>query len=658
MIFKPVGISLTNTFMIILSYLFCNLWARVLPKGGWLNPGPFNVKEHTCIYIMVSSANTSAYGTWILSAQELFYKDTPGAAGSIFLLFATQLVGYGIAGQLRPYLVYPTNMIWPASLPTVSILKTFNTDRGEAKWRTKFFFIVFAAIFVYEFIPQYMFPMLGGISIVCLAKNDSRWVQRLFGGLGVNEGMGMFQICLDWNLLSSYSPLVLPLWVQLNILAGIVFLWILAPVVYYYDVWHAQSFPYLSNALFRLYDNGTSGVYPQKQVLNDDNSLNHTALQEIGNPYFSTVYALNYTYVNFGVTAVISHVFLFYGKQIMSNFRAIKNKMQNQEEDVHMRLMRSYKEVPNWWFYSIFVVGIGLNIGVAYANHSQLPWWGVIFAIGLSTIMSLPLNMITAITGQGFGLNVLTEMICGLVLPGYPIANMYFKTLGFNTMSQAGEMAKDLKIGHYLKVPPRMTFLYQILGTIVGCIFNYIVNDSITKSKRDILLSPIGNQFWNGSAAQTINSAGITWGAIGPLVMFGPHTQYYIFLWAFIIGFFLPVPGWLLHKKFPHAGFQYFNVPMFLIGLCAMPGSNTSWITFYVIIFLITQGYIKRRYSAWFAKHNYLISAALDSGTSLMVFFVSMALYGGASGETYSFPTWWGNRADLDYMDQCCMNCE
>lgn len=67
--------------------------------------------------------------------------------------------------------------------------------------------------------------------------------------------------------------------------------------------------------------------------------------------------------------------------------------------------------------------------------------------------------MIEAITGQGFGLNVLTEMICGFVLPGYPgtktaseetslkkhysldelflrylVANMYFKTLGFNTL--------------------------------------------------------------------------------------------------------------------------------------------------------------------------------------------------------------------------------
>lgn len=38
-------------------------------------------------------------------------------------------------------------------------------------------------------------------------------------------------------------------------------------------------------------------------------------------------------------------------------------------------------------------------------------------------------------------------------------------------------MASDLKIGHYLKIPPRMIFLHQIAGTIIGCIFNYVINN-------------------------------------------------------------------------------------------------------------------------------------------------------------------------------------
>ncbi|KAL0143439.1 OPT oligopeptide transporter protein-domain-containing protein [Mucor lusitanicus] len=643
MVFKPVGIPLTDTFMMILAYVFCTFWARVLPKGGWLNPGPFNIKEHTCIYVMISAANTSAYGTWILSAQELFYQDTPGAAGSIFLLIATQLVGYGIAGQLRPYLVYPANMTWPTSLPVVSLIKTLNTDKQEAKWRTRFFFIVFGAIFVYEFIPQYMFPMLGGISIICLAKNDSRWVQRLFGGLGTNEGMGMFQLSFDWNLLTSYKPLYIPLWIQLNVYGGIALLWVLAP----YCI--TLIFPYLSNSIFQRFDNGTSRIYPQHEVLNADNSLNYTRLEEVGRPQFATVYATNYIFINFGVTATITHVALFYGKAIWANFKKSKAFKETEETDIHMKLMSAYKEVPSWWYYAIYVCGIALNIGIAYANKSQLPWWGVIFAIFLSTILSLPLNLITAVTGYGFGLNVLTEMICGFILPGLPVANMYFKTLGYNTMSQAGVMAQDLKIGHYLKVPPRMTFMHQIGGTIIGCIFNYIVNANITSSKRDILLDPVGNQFWNGATPQTINSAAITWGAIGPLAMFGPDTQYYIFCGLSSLGSSC--------LRFPNAGFDKFNIPMILTGLCFMPGTNTSWVTVSFVLILIFQGYIKKRYSTWFARHTYLISAALDSGTSLMVFFVSMALQGGVNGITYDFPIWWGNRADADYMDQCCLNC-
>ncbi|KAG2212359.1 hypothetical protein INT47_001720 [Mucor saturninus] len=664
MVFKPVGLPLTNTFMLMIAYVVCNAWARYMPTGGWLNPGPFNVKEHTCIYVIVSAANTSAYATHILAVQNLYYSNAPGPAGSIFLLLATQMVGYGIAGQLRNFLVYPANMIWPTSLPTVSLLRTLNGSQEESRWRAKFFFMVFSAVFIYEFIPQYMMPILGGVSIICLAKNDSVWVQRLFGGLAVNEGMGMFQLSFDWNYLSNLSPLVLPLWVQLNIYFGILVLWVLAPLVYYYDVWNAQSFPFLSNSIFQLLPNGTSVIYPQHKVLNADNSLNETALTEIGRPHFSSIFAIQYIFINFAVTASITHIALFHGKEICASFKAIIKDMRRKEgelaeehTDPHMRMMSFYKEVPTWWYYIVYFGGMGLNIAIAYINHSQLPWWGVIMAIVMSTILSLPLNMITALTGTGFGLNVFAEMICGFVLPGLPVANMYFKTLGYNTLSQAGTMASDLKIGHYLKVPPRAIFINQMLGTLVGCIFNYIVNHSVVNSQREILLDPVGSNIWNGASPQTINSAAITWGAIGPMNMFGPGTDYYIILWAFLIGFILPVPFWYLSRRFPVVGYKYVNTPMILIGMTIVPGSASSWITVSFIIVLISQYYIKRRHTAWFVKYNYLISTALDSGTSLMVFIIAMSLYGGASGVSYPFPSWWGNRTDLKYIDQCCANC-
>ncbi|KAI8366322.1 OPT oligopeptide transporter protein-domain-containing protein, partial [Choanephora cucurbitarum] len=117
-----------------------------------INPSPF--KEHTCIYVIVSSVNAAAYAIYILSAQNLYYSNSPGVIGSIILLLATQMISYGIAGQSKQFLVDSPNMIWPTCLPTTSLLNTLNADHKESKWRTQFFFIWFACVFVYEFIPQ------------------------------------------------------------------------------------------------------------------------------------------------------------------------------------------------------------------------------------------------------------------------------------------------------------------------------------------------------------------------------------------------------------------------------------------------------------------------------------------------------------------------
>ncbi|KAL0080366.1 OPT family small oligopeptide transporter [Phycomyces blakesleeanus] len=646
MLFKPVPVILSDMFMLILAYLICHGSTRVFKSGTLLNPGPFNIKEHTFIYFIIATANTSAYGTYVLGAQQLYYTESPSAAGGIFLLFATQIVGYGIAGQLRPFLVYPSQMIWPTSLPTVSFLKTFNTPGNENKTLIRFFFIIFFGIFVWEIVPQYMFPLLGGVSI------------RIFGGVQTNEGLGIASLSFDWSYLSSLSPFVLPLFIQFNIYAGIVVLWILFPLVYYYDVWYAKSFPFLANGLYKLDPETRVAIqYPQSLVIDEHNNINLTALAEVGRPYFGTTYALQYIFINFGVTAMISHVALFNGAEIKRIALSIFKHRKFREDDIHNRLMAAYKEVPAWWYYAIFVLGIGLNIGIGYANKSALPWWGFLFAILLSTVLSLPLNMITAIAGTGFGLNVVAEMICGFILPGNAVANMYFKTLGYNTMNQAGAMAADLKIGHYLKVPPRLTFLAQMIGTVVGCVFNYIINYTIINSKRDQLLDVNGN-IWSGARPQSMNSAAITWGAIGPMVMFGPDTDYYFFLWAFVVGFALPVPFWILHKFYPKVGFNLVNIPLFLYGLCILPGSNSSWITVSFIITLVSQLFIKRRYSKWYAKHNYLMSAALDSGTSLMSFILAMTVFGGGDGINRPFPTWAGNNEDIPYYDYCCADCE
>jgi OPT family oligopeptide transporter len=71
-------------------------------------------------------------------------------------------------------------------------------------------------------------------------------------------------------------------------------------------------------------------------------------------------------------------------------------------------------------------------------------------------------------TNQQVGLNVITELIIGYILPGRPIAMMLFKTWGYITMMQALVFTGNFKLGHYMKIPHRPMCLCQIVATVVA----------------------------------------------------------------------------------------------------------------------------------------------------------------------------------------------
>ncbi|KAL4604387.1 hypothetical protein ACB092_10G189700 [Castanea dentata] len=104
-----------------------------------------------------------------------------------------------------------------------------------------------------------------------------------------------------------------------------------------------------------------------------------------------------------------------------------------------------------------------------------MPWWGLIFAAALAFIFTLPISIITATTNRTPGLNIITEYIMGVILPGRPIANVCFKTYGYMSMSQAISFLNDFKLGHYMKIPPRSMFLVQFIGTILAGTVNLSV---------------------------------------------------------------------------------------------------------------------------------------------------------------------------------------
>ena len=137
------------------------IWSWTVPRwlGGWeinLNPGPFNIKEHTLIVIMANVGTSPAYSLYAIVSSELWYAHDFGIGFSILFTLSTQLTGFTFAGLCRRFVVWPASMIWPQVLVAATLLNTFHAEeegfRGGMS-RMKFLFIAGGCAFAYYFLP-------------------------------------------------------------------------------------------------------------------------------------------------------------------------------------------------------------------------------------------------------------------------------------------------------------------------------------------------------------------------------------------------------------------------------------------------------------------------------------------------------------------------
>ncbi|KAK6902867.1 hypothetical protein I203_108127 [Kwoniella mangroviensis CBS 8507] len=257
--FKPQNASVSALFQLIIAYVLGNLMAAVIPsKGKWryLNPGPFNIKEHAAIVIFSSTASVStAEAVTIVAILNLYYNIEINPGVAIIQTWATQCVGYAVCGVLQSSLIYPTYAVWPETLPYMSLLQSMHFGGMLNKKRMKFFWIVFIAIFCWEIVPSWMFPLLTAVSIICLADNGRHTVVRqLFGAGSSNEGLGLFSFSFDWILITQAYPLCLvwPFNSQWNSWIGLLICYALMMGGYYSNVGEGRTngLPFMSTSIF------------------------------------------------------------------------------------------------------------------------------------------------------------------------------------------------------------------------------------------------------------------------------------------------------------------------------------------------------------------------------------------------------------------------
>ncbi|KAE8150276.1 OPT oligopeptide transporter [Aspergillus avenaceus] len=672
--FKPTLITIQGTFIVLISYFVGNAWAKFLPRGDkieakwrakgahgklpwWItvikfvNPGPWSLKEHAICSITATSASNASATSTVFAAQDLFYNLPISGVTVVLSTVSIGLFGYGLCGIMRPIAVWHVEAVYWSTLPTVKTLQGLHWQDLKNSKPLRYFWYAFTGMSIYEIIPAYIFPWLNSVSIPCLAAQKATGskgaiLTNVFGGGTNNEGLGLFSLSFDWQYITSFQT-SLPLKLQLHQAIGFFACFIAMVGIYYGNGWDSRSLPFMSTRLLQA--NGTA--YPVDSVF-PGGVLDEAALAEIGTPKITGTFAFAMLMANAAIGALIMHCILFWGKDIR---RAYKSARQGRYDDRHHdHMAKHYKETPWWWYMIVLVGSFVLGLVVVLKENITLPVGAYIVSLVVGIIIAPFSTILYSRFGNGIATNNLSKMIAGLMLPGRPVGNMYFAAWSHNVISNAVTLSNDLKMGEYLKIAPRVMFLTQIYGTILGGFINYAVMISIVSGNRELLAHGNGDSSWSGATIQSYNTNATSWALAPYLYKIGSQYE------MIPIGVALGAGAVVVHRAF----YQFFpkikgfdvaeiNMAQFIqyAGYVPYNQSQTCVIFSWILSGFFVQYYLRNYHPRVFKDYSYLITGAFDGASLTIVFILSFAVFG-AAGRSHPFPSWWGNNVNGNY-DWC-----
>lgn len=188
----------------------------------------------------------------------------------------------------------------------------------------------------------------------------------------------------------------------------------------------------------------------------------------------------------------------------------------------------------------------------------------------------------------------------------------------------------------------------QLVGTILASTIYFSTAWWLLTTVENIChpdLLPEGSP-WTCPGDDVFYSASIIWGVVGPLRMFTQKGLYPQMNYFFLVGLLAPVPGWWLSRKFPNIKWlKLIHMPILLGGTGNMPPAKAVHYLSWGTVGIFFNYYVYRRFKDWWARHTYILSAALDAGVAFMAVFVFFAL----QTNNIFGPQWWG----LDGTDHC-----
>ncbi|KAG0306758.1 hypothetical protein BGZ98_001766 [Dissophora globulifera] len=240
-------------------------------------------------------------------------------------------------------------------------------------------------------------------------------------------------------------------------------------------------------------------------------------------------------------------------KQLVDERDQIPTEMFGTE-DIHTSLMRAYPEIPGWWFGIMFIVCFITAVFVCNAPEIRLPVYALVLALLLAAVFALPMAIIQALSSSQIGLNVLSEVVCGYLLPGNQLGNSVFKCYSYMALYQCLNLTQGFKLGHYMKVPPRQIFIAVVYGTILGAFVNLQVLEWVLLYNRQELFDADPKSGWSFRNLDLFFSASLLWGAISPKRLFAQGSIYHFLPYCFLLGILLPIPCYVMYRHYPPFG--------------------------------------------------------------------------------------------------------
>ncbi|CAF5194934.1 unnamed protein product, partial [Rotaria magnacalcarata] len=214
--FQNMAPFIASVLVIVSSFPLGHLWTLIVPGSK-----KFTLKEHAFILVMgnVAYMYNSVFIYATLTTLKVLEREDVNFAYYFFFVLSIQFLGFGLAGILRRFLVWPCEVIWPQNLPLIAVLRTFHERQSsitEASYgsqhlsliqkllnnRLLFFCVISIIAFVYEWLPLYIMPILAYFSWMCWISPSNNALAQLTAVRGLAIGGG--GLSLDWYEVTRY----------------------------------------------------------------------------------------------------------------------------------------------------------------------------------------------------------------------------------------------------------------------------------------------------------------------------------------------------------------------------------------------------------------------------------------------------------------------